>query len=337
MLRWSAMALPFCLAFAFPPLVVWSAGQGGLWTLFPIGVIFGVLPIVDLAAGTPHPGEPEADDAAAFRAITWLWVPVHAAFTAWATRLAASGALSGMERVGLIASVGAVAGAVGITFAHELIHRSPRFERLLGDVLLALVTYPHFAVEHVFGHHRRVATPDDPATSRLGEGFWGFLPRALAGSLRHAWKLRPDRMRMYAVSTTLLYASVWSAWGAAGVGFFLAQSAVAVLLLEAINYVEHYGLVRRQLSPGSYEPVRPWHSWDSGHRVSNWVLINLARHADHHCSAARPFATLRLLPEAPRLPAGYGTMVVIALVPAAWRRVMAPRVAAARLLRRRPE
>ncbi len=204
------------------------------------------------------------------------------------------------------------------------------FERALGDVLLALVTYPHFAIEHVFGHHRRVATWDDPGTARLGEGYWAFAARAIPGGVRNAWRLKPTRMLGYAASTSLVYAGVLAAWGPRGVLFFFAQGLIAALQLEAINYVEHYGLTRREAAPGRFEKVAPRHSWDSGHRLSNWVLIHLPRHADHHCSASKPFPQLEMLPDSPRLPAGYGTMVIVALLPPLWRRVMDPRASGMR-------
>ena len=324
-----AMALPFYLGFSFPALTVWCAAEGGLWAWFPLAMLFGALPIIDLALGSPRPPDRHSKGGWSHRAVLWLWVPVHVAFAGWATARAAAGGQSPLEFAGRLLSVGAIAGAIGINFAHELIHRRSRLERLMGDALLALVTYPHFAIEHIYGHHRRVATREDPGTARFGESYWAFVLRAVPEGVRNAWRLKPARMRGYAMSTALVYALVFAVWGARGTLFFFAQGLVAALMLEAINYVEHYGLTRRETTPGRFERVRPRHSWDSGHRLSNWVLIHLPRHADHHCNASKPYPELELLPGSPRLPAGYGTMMVVALLPPLWRRVMDPRATAA--------
>jgi alkane 1-monooxygenase len=240
--------------------------------------------------------------------------------------------------------MGIIGGAIGITFAHELVHRRQPFERALGEMLLAAVSYTHFAIEHVHGHHRHVTTPHDPATARLGESFYRFLPRTFTGSLASAWRLEVERlarrgqgayspsnrMLRYGFTQVVLYLSVWVIFGATGAAVFAGQAVVAFSLLEVINYIEHYGLVRKEVAPGEYERVAARHSWDSSYRFSNWLLINLARHADHHCAAAKRYQSLELPADAPQLPAGYATMFLLALVPPLWFKVMNPRAAAAR-------
>ena len=134
----------------------------------------------------------------------------------------------------------------------------------------------------------------------------------------------------YALTQLALLASIAAVYGPAGLSVFVAQAAVAFSILEVINYVEHYGLVRREIAPGEYERIAPQHSWDSSHRLSNWMLINLARHSDHHCLAAKRYQSLELLPHAPQLPGGYGAMFLLALIPPLWFRVMNPRVDALR-------
>jgi len=341
-------ALPYALGFVLPPLVVWSAMMGGAWTWLPVVVMFAGVPLVDalVRPNLLHPSAQEITDLEqrlSFRVVTWAWVPVHVALVIWAVQTSASWPVDGTLG-GLLLSVAITGGAIGITFAHELVHRSHRAERALGDVLLALVSYPHFAIEHVHGHHRHVATPLDPATARLGESFYQFLPRTLWGSVAHAWAIERERllrrgrgvwsvgntMLRYATTLVALYGGVYWVWGGRGVAFVMLQGVGAFLLLEAINYVEHYGLQRREESPGRYERVSVRHSWDSSHRVSNWLLINLARHSDHHLVASRRYPALSTRDQAPQLPAGYGTMLLLALVPPLWKRVMDPRVAAAR-------
>jgi alkane 1-monooxygenase len=207
-------------------------------------------------------------------------------------------------------------------------------------MLLASVCYMHFTIEHVHGHHRHVGTPRDPATARLGEPSYAFIVRSVLGGARSAWQIemrqlakqnRPtwnvrNRMVRYACVQLGVIAGVAWMFGWLGLAVFLAQSIVAFSLLEIINYIEHYGLFRREIAPGRYERVEPWHSWNSSHRVSNWILINLARHADHHLTASKRYQVLHTLDAAPQLPAGYSAMVLLALTPPLWRRVMDPRV-----------
>jgi alkane 1-monooxygenase len=318
-------ALPYLLGFVLPPAVVVGAELGGPWVLLPAVLLF----LESALLGNPW-----------FRPIPWLWLPVQAALLVWGLRAVSGGGLTPLETIGVTLGTGLTTGAIGITFAHELIHRTDRLERLLGEVLLAGVGYTHFAIEHVHGHHRHVATPRDPASARLGEPFYRFVPRSVAGGLLGAWRIEVQRLRRrgrpawhpsnrmlrYAATQPLLYAVVGWATGPAGMAFLAGQAAVAVFMLEVINYIEHYGLRRREIEPGRYERVRPWHSWDSSHRVSNWILINLARHADHHVVASKRYPMLSSLDRAPQLPAGYGLMFLVALAPPLWRRVMDPRV-----------
>lgn len=318
---------------------------GGWWAWLPVALMYVALPLADhLTPLNPTAHSPEETTlltgTLAFRRLTWCWVPVQLATLVWALWVFTSAPLSRIEAIGLVMSVGTIAGGIGITYAHELIHRSDRFELAMGDVLLAMVTYPHFAIEHVYGHHRHVATPLDPVSARRGEGIYAFLVRSITGSLRHAWQLEvarvhklnvsrwsfENRILVYARNLALVYLTVALGFGLRGVLFFAAQSAVAIVMLEAINYVEHYGLVRRQISPGQYERVSPRHSWDSNHRVSNWLLINLARHSDHHLLASKRYQALNSIEASPQLPAGYGTMLLLALVPPLWRHVMDPRI-----------
>ena len=334
----------YALGYLLPPLVWWSARAGGGWQWLPVAAVYVGVPIVDaLARQNPlHPTAAEVIDLEhrlGFRLITWLWVPLHLALVVWAVGVAVALPI-GNAWAGLVVSVGTMGGAIGITYAHELVHRSSRFERALGDVLLALVSYPHFATEHVHGHHRHVATPQDPATARLGESFFHFLPRTVFGSLTHAWTIACEQqsrrgrgawhpanvMFRYVATMAVIYAGVGWYWGPRGLLFFILQGIVAFVLLEGINYVEHYGLMRAEESPGRFVRVSARHSWDSSHRVSNWLLINLARHADHHLSASRRYPALASRDLAPQLPAGYATMLLLALVPPLWRRVMDHRV-----------
>lgn len=339
-------ALPYLAGFLLPPHVARCISEGGWRTFLPVVTVFILVPIVDALAGMAKKARPSPDvDANVwFRVVTWAWVPMQVGLLVWVLRMATSGRLSVLEIAGATVSMGVTSGAIGITFAHELVHRRGRFERALGEILLASVSYTHFAIEHVHGHHRHVGTPADPATARLGESFYRFLPRTLAGSLTSAWRLEVERlarrgrtawspanrMLRYGLTQLLLLAALLTIVGATGVIVFAGQAVVAFALLEVINYIEHYGLTRREIAPGEFERIAPHHSWDSSYRISNWMLINLARHSDHHCAASKRYQSLELPTPAPQLPAGYGAMFLLALVPPLWFRVMDPRVAAAR-------
>jgi alkane 1-monooxygenase len=346
MVRGSPLAaLPFLASFPIAPVLVLSVTEGGWWTFLPVLVVFVGVPILDVLGGVADDARvsPDLDRNSWFKGVTWAWVPVQLGTLVWVVATAKTARLDAYELIGMSISMGVIGGAVGITFAHELVHRRHPFERALGEILLASVSYTHFAIEHVHGHHRHVATPHDPATARLGESFYWFLPRTLVGSLTSAWRLEVERlarrgqgavswsnrMLRYGVTQLLLYPFVWLLFGGTGVAVFAGQAIVASSLLEVINYIEHYGLMRKEIAPGEFERIAPQHSWDSPYRLSNWMLINLARHADHHCAASKRYQSLELAAGAPQLPAGYGTMFLLALVPPLWFRVMNPRVPAA--------
>ena len=317
---------------------------GGWWTWAPLLVVFAGVPLLDAIGGISEESRvsPDLDRNIWFKAVTWAWVPVQLALLIWALAVAATGQLTPLELAGAALSVGAATGTIGITFAHELVHRRAPFERALGEILLASVSYTHFAIEHVHGHHRHVATPHDPATARLGESFYRFLPRTVVGSVTSAWRLEGERlarrgrsiwspanrMLRYGATQAALYPAVWWTFGGAALAVFAGQAVTAFMLLEVINYIEHYGLMRKEIAPGEYERIGPQHSWDSAYRLSNWMLINLARHSDHHLAAAKRYQSLELPAHAPQLPAGYGAMFLLALVPPLWFRVMDPRVEA---------
>jgi alkane 1-monooxygenase len=223
-------------------------------------------------------------------------------------------------------SVGLATGGAGITIAHELGHKRPALDRLLSRVLLVTVAYGHFTVEHNRGHHVRVATPEDPASARYGEAFWAFLPRTLAGSLAHAWALDRREVLWSWAATLAIAAALGAAGGPLAVAFFIGQAAMAVTLLEAVNYIEHYGLARRRLADGRYERPAARHAWDAYEWLSNSFLVHLQRHADHHLNPMRSYAALQPQADSPKLPMGYPGMVPLAFVPPLWFAVMNPRV-----------
>jgi alkane 1-monooxygenase len=285
---------------------------------------------------------PPPDPGVVGRLALRLWAPTQAALLLWALVVLERTSASLLDVWALALDLGFAGGVIGITVAHELSHCRSAWDRRLAEGLMTLSSYPHFCIEHVHGHHRNVATPGDPATARAGESLYAFLLRCVPGGVANAWRLEARRLRRrkvpvwsfhnrmfrYAATLALLYGLVGWWFGLRGVFFFAAQGAVSVFLLEAVNYVQHYGLTRRELAPGRFEPVRPWHSWNFNHRLSNWLLFNLGRHSDHHCKARLPYHALSDHREAPQLPAGYFAMVLLALFPPVWQAVMDPNVRA---------
>jgi alkane 1-monooxygenase len=229
-----------------------------------------------------------------------------------------------------------VVNGIGINTAHELGHKRDSLERWLSRIALAPTGYGHFFIEHNRGHHVRVATPEDPASSRLGESFWAFLPRTVIGSLRSAWgieaarldrmgrshwTLRNDILGAWAM-TVALFAGLTIVFGPVVLPYLLLQAVLGFSLLEVVNYLEHYGLLRQKKEDGRYERCRAEHSWNSNNVASNVLLYHLQRHSDHHANPTRRYQALRHVDEAPQLPTGYAGMIVLAWIPPVWRRVM---------------
>ena len=341
-------ALPFWLSLVFVPLAWIGATRGG-WTLFLLPVYAELLTtlldkLLGLNRDNPDPETPEGN-LFWYRFITLIWFPIQFATVFGLIWFVTHGAdLVLWERIVLFFGVGMMTGAIGINYSHELMHQKDRLERWLGDLLLAMVLYSHFRTEHLLVHHRYVGTPRDAVTALYNEGFHRMFWRVLSKGPASAW--RAERLLLaragrgvvhpsnpfwrYGALQLAMLALALGVGGWAGLGLFLWQALIAVWHLELVNYVEHYGLTRRYLGDGRYEPVRPHHSWNADHKVTNWILINLQRHSDHHYKPDRRFPLLQTYAanEAPQLPLGYPAMTALAMIPPLWRRRMNPRVRA---------
>lgn len=339
------------LSALFPLMVVGNLlrfeRDGGLFWLFVTPLfIYLIIPLLDHWLGPDSRNPP--DDAVAqleadpwYRALVVLFVPIYLGLILLGAWMAPRYPGQPLVWLGLVLSVGAISGGA-INTAHELGHKHPAWERWLSRIALAPVAYGHFYVEHNRGHHRRVASFEDPASSRLGESFWAFLPRTVIGSLRSAWALerarlagrglpslhwRNENLQAWAM-TLLLFGALTAAFGPWALLFLILQAVYGFSLLEVVNYLEHYGLKRQRDAKGRLERCRPEHSWNSNHVVSNLFLYQLQRHSDHHAHPARRYQALRDFPDAPQLPNGYAGMVLLAYIPWLWFRVMNPRVLA---------
>lgn len=315
------------------------------WALwFVVILVHAIIPALDVLFGEDAINPPEAALNALVKDRYYSWVlyafvPLQLLATVAGAWLAATGDLPWYDLLGLAVSVGMVNG-VAINTAHELGHKKDKVDRWLSRISLAPTFYGHFYVEHNRGHHKNVSTPNDPASSRLGETFWAFWPRTVMGSLRSAWHLEAERLAragksVWSLSNENLQSWAMSVvlWGAllAVLGwvvlpFLLIQAVYGFSLLEVVNYLEHYGLLRRQLPDGRVERCLPEHSWNSNHMVTNLFLYHLQRHSDHHANPTRHYQALRHFEESPQLPGGYAAMMLLAYVPPLWFAVMDKRV-----------
>jgi len=339
-------ALPFWVSYLLPVLAWVSALYGG-WTvlLLPL-VTWNLFSALDFVVGLDtENADPNADvdDLFWYRLGTMLWAPVQCVTLLsllWYVPQAEH--LNMLERAVIFFGVGVVTGTIGINYSHELMHQTNKLERWMADSLLAMVLYSHFRSEHLLVHHRYVGTPRDPVTARYNEGFHRYYPRVLKECLISAFRAEADKLGKKDLPWTDSSNPFWRYWalqllflalavtlgGLSGLVLFLIQAGTAIWQLELVNYVEHYGLTRKHLGDGKYEHVRPHHSWNAAHKVSNWLLINLQRHSDHHYKPDRRFPVLQnySAAEAPQLPYGYPVMTIAAMIPPVWRRIMNPRV-----------
>ncbi|HEV2918204.1 MAG TPA: alkane 1-monooxygenase [Actinomycetota bacterium] len=331
------------LVIPFAPFIAWASvevsGWEAFWFFGPL-LVFVVFPLLDIAIGVDPSNPPDSilkwlEQDRYYRWCTYAFVPIQYAGLVFAAWLWSSGDLSTLESIGLAVTMGMVSG-IAINTAHELGHKRASVERWLSKVALAQSAYGHFFIEHNRGHHVRVATPEDPASARLGESFWAFLPRTVTGSLRSAWGIererlargnhsawswRNDILQAWAM-TVVLYAALIAVFGVVVLPYLLIQTAIGFSLLEVVNYLEHYGLLRQKREDGRYERCLPEHSWNSNNVASNVLLYHLQRHSDHHANPTRRYQALRHVDEAPQLPTGYAGMIVLAWFPPLWRRVM---------------
>jgi len=334
-------ALKYLMAFSLPLTACVAFTQYGAWTFATLLYAFALIPAVELLIrqDTHNLAKAEEEMAREDRLYDWmiyLVVPVQFALLLFFLVAIQEEGLSWGERLGRITAMGVLNGAFGINVAHELGHRSKKQEQLMAKLLLLSTLYMHFFIEHNRGHHKKVSTEADPATSRKGQTVYAFWVRSLLGCYRSAWELENSRLRkkglpifslqnemlvfqLVQLTFTLL---IGLTFGWQVMGYFLLASLMGALLLETVNYIEHYGLQREQKADGRYERVQPHHSWNSDHVLGRLLLFELSRHSDHHFNASRKYQVLRHHEAVPQMPTGYPGMMVMALLPPLWFWVM---------------
>lgn len=339
--------MKYLVSFIMPIGVIWAILAGGIISWFPVFIGFGLIPFLELIlpyskSNLDETAEMKKAEAVFFDLLLYLNVPLLFTILFLFLDKVTHQQLETHEYIGLTLSTGIALGVMGINVAHELGHRVKKYERVMAKMLLLPNNYMHFIIEHNRGHHKNVSTPVDPASARYNEPIYLFYFRSIPGCYRSAWHLEKMRLEraglrvwslenemlrfaffqlLFAVGITLLF-------GWLGLAFYLVASLIGVLLLESVNYVEHYGLSRREVEPGIYEKVKPKHSWNSDHELGRIFLYELTRHSDHHYKAQRKYQILRHFDESPQLPTGYPGCIVLALFPPLWFKVMNPKAGA---------
>ncbi|MQX51776.1 alkane 1-monooxygenase [Alcanivorax sp. PA15-N-34] len=322
------------------PVLYFATGEAlTLW--LPLVFYYLIIPLLDMLVGEdqsnpPEEVVPQLEADAYYRYMTYALVPILIGAYLFGMWFVGTHALPFHGWLAMVLLTGTICGAAGINLGHELGHKKTPLERWLAKIVLAPLGYGHFPIEHNKGHHRDVATPEDPASSRMGETIWGFALREIPGAFFRAWELEAERLKKQgqpvwslhneilqpALISIALWGSIIALLGWQMVPFIAAVTLWSYLQLTSANYVEHYGLLRQKLPDGRYERTQPHHSWNSNHMFSNWASFHLQRHSDHHAHPARRYQSLRHFDNLPTLPNGYFGMFLISYFPPLWFRVM---------------
>lgn len=336
--------LPYFTSFILFILAGIAFQKSGLWCWIPLMFSFGLIPVAEfLAKPVTKNADPNEEenlknnrlfDVILYAACCFhflLLIMFLSNISIWNHPI---------DLAGRIISMGILCGVFGINLAHELGHRSNRFERFLSKSLLLTSLYMHFYIEHNKGHHANVSTPEDPASARFGESIFSFWYRSITDSYFSAWHIAirdaeksgqkfhrfVNEMMLFQIIQIIFLIGMWKLFGIQALVGFIIAAIIGALLLESVNYIEHYGLSRKLTEGGRYERVQPNHSWNSDHILGRWMLFELSRHSDHHYLASRKYQILRSMDAAPQMPTGYPGMILLAMVPPVWFKVMNNRI-----------
>ncbi len=335
----------YLFAYLVPLLTYLAIANKGLWSYATFIFAFGLVPLLDTLFGPNEENETQEVQFSKlnnsfFDILLYLNVPLLYGIIGYFIHQLHTAELHLYEMIGLVLSTGTMMGGLGINVAHELGHKKEVHKRLMSQLLLLPSLYMHFTMEHNLGHHKNVATPKDPATARKGQNVYFFWIKSIAGTYVNAWRLQlrllkkegksflslANKQLVAAIIQGLLLCSLFI-WGGTQVLFlFVCTALLSVLLLETINYIEHYGLQRKLLESGRYERVKPMHSWNSDHQIGRILLYELTRHSDHHYLAHKKYQVLDSHIEAKQLPFGYPACMLLSLLPPVWFRVMHTRI-----------
>ncbi|MCH3881877.1 MULTISPECIES: alkane 1-monooxygenase [Tenacibaculum] len=330
------------LSISILPITVFIAFTSTGWlTFLPLITFFGLIPLLELFFNPNKENftkdeEQKEKENKIYTSILYATVLIQVLFLGWFFVAIQETDLATFEIIGRITAMGLMCGAIGLNVGHELGHRNNRFDEFLGEILLLTSLNTHFLPYHNAGHHFNVATPKDAATARKGEILYLFWIRSHFQSYSQAWNAEntrlknserswfhiQNRMIIYTICNFILVGGIYFFFGSFVTLAFLAAAIFGILQLETVNYIEHYGLLRKQNEHGRYERVKRTHSWNSDHVIGQAMLFNLSRHSDHHYNGAKHYQLLKTLPESPQMPTGYPGMMLLSLFPPLWFNLM---------------
>ncbi|WP_104735116.1 alkane 1-monooxygenase [Hanstruepera ponticola] len=337
--------LKYLAALTIPLTAVVGLYFKGAWCFLTPVYSFVIIPLLEmlLPEDNANYSEPELENRKVNKVFDWMLyfnLPIVYGLVVWALIIVTSVPLETFEIIGLTLSLGMVLGTNGINVAHELGHRQTTNERFIGKALLLPALYMHFYIEHNHGHHLHAATKEDPATARYNQNVYSFWFTSTIRQYLSAWRIQmkllknskqsffsvKNDMFWYLVIQLVYLLAVFSVLGTTGLLFAIAAGVTGFILLETVNYIEHYGLLRSKTASGRYERVKENHSWNSNHLVGRIVLYELTRHSDHHYKSSKKYQLLECHEESPQMPFGYPTSMVLALIPPLWFKIMNKRV-----------
>jgi len=339
--------LKYLAAFTLPISAAISLYFKGYWSFFTPFYAFVIIPVLEMLLPEDSTNINDNERKVKKNNIIFDWllylnVPIVYGLLIYALWFVSSKSLTNSEIVGITLSLGIVLGTNGINVAHELGHRIKTKERYLAKLLLLPSLYMHFYIEHNFGHHVNAATHEDPATAKYNQTVYSFWITSVVRQYISAWKLQrklllqnkaglfslKNDMFWYLIIQAMYLVLIWYIFGLTGMLFALGAAIVGFLLLETVNYIEHYGLLRKKLPSGRYERVKEIHSWNSNHVVGRIVLYELTRHSDHHYKSSKKYQILDYHDISPQMPYGYPTSMVMSFLPVLWFKIMNPRIPA---------
>jgi len=337
--------LKYLAAFSIPLVAVSGLLLKGYWVWATPVFAFVCIPILELIfpVDTDNLDPDEVDSRLKRKVFDWLLylnLPIVFGLVIYALFMVVNTPLATYEFVGLIFSTGIVLGVNGINVGHELGHRQTTNERFIGKALLLPSFYMHFYIEHNYGHHLHAATPEDPATAKYNQSVYSFWLTSTIRQYFNAWRiqsklLKTNKQSFISLKNDMLWYTIFqitylliiaTLLGTTALLFALFAGVVGFILLETVNYIEHYGLLRLKTKSGRYERVKEMHSWNSNHVIGRIVLYELTRHSDHHYKSSKKYQILDCHDESPQMPFGYPTSMVLAMVPPLWFKIMNKRV-----------
>jgi alkane 1-monooxygenase len=338
-------ALKYLTTYTLPLAVIFSFTSEGWHTFMPIIYAFGIIPLLELFIKPDARNLSEAEielskSDSMYDLLVWFIVPVQVGFLVWYFFNINTVTAFGLTWWGRTVSMGLMCGVLGINVAHELGHRTTKFEQFFAKILLMTSLYPHFFIEHNYGHHKHVATADDPASARYNESLYVFWIRSIWGSYWHAWKIEGERLKrhktpFFSLKNEMLRFTVYEVFFLVSIYIifdqevlfgFLVAALSGILLLETVNYIEHYGLSRKKITTIRYENTTPSHSWNSNHILGRVFLFELSRHSDHHAYPHKKYQLLQTYSHSPQMPTGYPGMMLLSAIPPLWFWIMNTRL-----------